>query len=158
MLTLEPVKADDFEAMLVLRMDALRESLERLGRFDMARGRERLRAGFAPQHMQHIVSDGVRIGFFTLRPMQTPDQRQVLRLDHLYVRPGEQGQGVGAWVMERIKSQARQSKQSVTLAALKLSDANRFYLRHGFEVIEEQEFDIEYRWNPQHAGVHEGAA
>lgn len=149
MLTLEPVAAEDFEDMLMLRIAALRDSLERLGRFDPARARERLRSGFAPEHMRHIVKDGERIGFFTLRPLDSLDQGQVLRLDHLYIRPGQQNQGVGAWVMERVKAQAGAADQAVTLAALKLSDANRFYLRHGFELVEEQEFDIEYRWSPQ---------
>lgn len=157
MLTLEPVVAEDFEPMLALRMEALRESLERLGRFDPVRARERLLAGFAPPYMRHIVKLGERIGFFTLRPHDCGDQGQVLRLDHLYIRPGAQGQGAGAWALDLIKQQARAAKQPVTLAALKFSDANRFYLRHGFEVIEEQEFDIEYRWSPQQAGVQEVA-
>ena len=149
MLMLEPVTAEDFEEMLTLRMEALRESLERLGRFDPARGRERLRAGFAPQHMHHIVKNGERIGFFTLRPLDAANQEQALRLDHLYIRPEAQSQGAGTWVMEQIKARAQESNRAVTLAALKLSDANRFYLRHGFELVEEQEFDLEYRWSPQ---------
>jgi len=149
MLTLEPVAAEDFESMLALRMEALRASLERLGRFDPERARERLLAGFAPPYMRHIVKLGERIGFFTLRPWHAADQGQVLRLDHLYIRPANQCQGIGAWVMAYIKAHARAEGKAVTLAALKLSDANRFYLRHGFEVIEEQEFDIEYRWIPQ---------
>ncbi len=149
MLTLEPVAAEDFEAMLALRMEALRTSLERLGRFDPERARERLLAGFAPPYMRHIVKDGARVGFFTLRPLHAADQGQVLRLDHLYIRPAEQRQGIGAWVMAHIKTQACLEAKAVTLAALKLSDANRFYLHHGFEVVEEQEFDIEYRWRPQ---------
>jgi len=133
----EPVAVGDFEPMLALRIAALRESLERLGRFDPARARERLKAGFAPQHMQHICADGERIGYVTLRPAGDG-----LRLEHLYIRPGEQGQGVGSWAMAWIKSHG----QDVTLSALRLSDANRFYLRHGFEVVGESEFDIDYRW------------
>lgn len=133
----EPVASGDFEPMVELRIAALRESLERLGRFDPARARERLQAGFVPQYMQHICVDGERIGYVTLRPVDG-----ALRLEHLYIRPGEQGQGAGNWVMAWIKSQG----QDVTLSALKLSDANRFYLRHGFEVVGQSDFDIDYRW------------
>ena len=74
----EPVADDDFEPMLALRIAALRESLERLGRFDPARARERLRAGFAPAFMRHIVADGERIGFLTLRPADG-----ALRIEHI---------------------------------------------------------------------------
>jgi len=137
-LSFEPVVADDFESMAELRIAALRESLDRLGRFDPQRARERLRGGFAPEHMQHICRDGERIGYVTLKPSDDG----VLRLEHLYIRPGAQGQGVGAWVMDWIKSH----RQDVTLSALRLSDANRFYHRHGFEVVGESEFDIDYRW------------
>jgi len=140
-LSFEPVAAGDFEPMVALRIAALRASLERLGRFDPARARERLQAGFAPEYMQHICVDGERIGYVTLRPAGG-----ALKLEHLYIRPGEQGRGVGSWVMDWIKTTAQASGQDVTLSALKLSDANRFYLRHGFVPVGESEFDIDYRW------------
>ncbi|HEX2012168.1 MAG TPA: GNAT family N-acetyltransferase [Roseateles sp.] len=145
-LSFEPVVPGDFEPMLELRIAALRESLERLGRFDPQRARERLQAGFAPEYMQHICVDGERIGYVTLRPAA-----DLLRLEHLYVRPGQQGRGVGAWVMDWVKRVAGQRRQDVTLSALKFSDANRFYLRHGFEVVGESDFDIDYRWKAPQA-------
>lgn len=55
--TLSPVSAVDFDDMVALRIEALRESLERLGRFDPVRARERLAAGFAPEYMRHIELD-----------------------------------------------------------------------------------------------------
>ena len=57
-LSLQPVGSSDFEAMLALRIDAMRPSLERVGRFDAARSRERLSAGFVVPYMHHIVLDG----------------------------------------------------------------------------------------------------
>jgi GNAT superfamily N-acetyltransferase len=142
------VRPSDFDAMLAVRIEALRESLERLGRFDPQRARERLAAGFAPQHMQHIEVDGQRVGFMTLRPDQdavTP----TMKLDHLYVRPGAQGQGIGAWALECAKAQAVAAQCDIALSALKLSAANRFYLRHGFVAVGETEFDVDYRWAVQ---------
>ncbi len=137
-LCLEPVQASDFEALHALRMAAMRESLERLGRFDPERSRERLAAGFAPEHMRHICVDGRRIGFLTLLP-----EGEALHLKHLYIEPAAQGQGAGAWVMAWIQSQGR----DVMLCAMRGSDANRFYQRHGFVQTGEQAFDIEYRWS-----------
>ncbi len=138
MLRLTPVVADDFEAMLALRIEALRESLERLGRFDPQRARERLASQFEPAAMQHIERAGRRIGFVTVKPMAGG----ALKLEHLYILPGEQGQGVGHWVIEGLKRQGR----DIHLAALKLSDANRFYLREGFVPVSESDFDIDYCW------------
>lgn len=138
-----PVAMEDFESMAELRIAALRESLERLGRFDPQRARARLQDAFAPQHMQHICRADERIGYITLKPIGGHS----LHLEHLYIRPGQQGQGAGAWAMAWAQSQG----QDLTLSALRLSDANRFYLRHGFEVVGESAFDIDYRWKAQTA-------
>ena len=145
MLRFEGVIEADFEAMANLRAEALRESLEHLGRFDPVRVRERLRAAFVPACMQHIASDGERIGYLTLVPQASPPE---FRLHHLYIRPGYQSRGVGAWALDWVKAQAREHGCDVTLGALRDSAANRFYLRHGFTLVEEQEFDLEYRWSP----------
>jgi GNAT superfamily N-acetyltransferase len=141
---LQPVAPEDFEAMLALRIEALRDSLTRLGRFDPAVARARLAAQFRPEWMQHLVLGGERIGFFTVEPREAE-----LRLQHLYLKPGAQSRGIGAWVLGLVKARARKAGLPLTLAALQQSDANRFYRRHGFEVVEEQAIDIEYRWVPE---------
>lgn len=138
--TLAPVVDADFEAMLSLRIEALRESLTRLGRFDPDVARARLRSQFRPEWMRHLVVDGERVGYFTVEPRGTE-----LRLHHLYLKPAAQGQGIGAWVLDQLKAQ----RLPITLAALRDSRANDFYRRHGFRVVEAQAFDIEYRWEPQ---------
>jgi GNAT superfamily N-acetyltransferase len=135
--TLAPVADADFEAMLELRIEALRESLERLGRFNLDVARARLKSQFRPEWMQHLIIEGERVGYFTVEPREGE-----LRLHHLYLKSAAQGQGVGAWVLDHVKSQGL----PITLAALRESRANDFYRRHGFRVVEEQDFDIEYRW------------
>ena len=45
-ITLVAAAPSDFEALLSLRIAAMRESLERIGRFDPERARQRLRATF----------------------------------------------------------------------------------------------------------------
>ena len=139
--TFSIVVPNDFDAMVALRIDALRESLERLGRFDPNRARERLASGFAPKYMQHIELEGQRVGFMTLRP-----DAEVFKLDHLYVLPSMQSRGIGDWALQHAKAQATAKQCDITLSALQQSDANRFYLRHGFVKIGESEFDIDYRW------------
>jgi len=143
--TLSPVVVADFEGMVALRIEALRPSLERLGRFDPVRARERLAAGFKPEHMRHIVLAGERIGFITLCP-DADAVTPALHLDHLYILPACQDQGIGTWALDWVKTTGGAQGCDVTLSALKLSDANRFYLRHGFVQVDESEFDLDYRW------------
>lgn len=138
-LTLAPVVDGDFEAMLALRIEALRESLTRLGRFNPEVARARLRAQFHPAWMQHLVLGGERVGYFTVEPREGE-----LRLHHLYLAPAAQGQGIGAWVIDKLKARGL----PISLAALRESRANDFYRRRGFRAVEEQDFDIEYRWEP----------
>jgi GNAT superfamily N-acetyltransferase len=137
----EPVVAEDFESLTALREAALRESLERLGLFSQERSRERLRSNFRPQFMRHIVHNGVRVGLLTLWP-----EGDMLKLQHLYLAPGSQGLGIGAWALEQVKSEALAQGREVKLEALPLSDANRFYQRHGFVQVGEAEFDVFYVW------------
>jgi GNAT superfamily N-acetyltransferase len=146
-LSFEPVVAEDFEALAALREAALRESLERLGLFSQERSRERLRSNFRPEFMRHIVCGHKRVGLLTLWP-----DGDALKLQHLYLAPGSQGYGIGAWVMEQVKAEARAQGRDIKLEALPQSDANRFYLRHGFVQVGQEEFDIFYRW-PVNAGA-----
>ncbi|CAB3861361.1 GNAT family N-acetyltransferase [Achromobacter animicus] len=134
-----PAAEADFEALLALRIEAMRDSLERLGRFDPDRARERLRGTFRPECTWHIEEDGKRIGFYCLRP-----EGEGLRLDHLYVHPSAQGRGVGGQVLRRILQDADRRGVGVTLSALRGSDSNRFYRRHGFVQTGEGEWDIDY--------------
>ncbi|SSW64440.1 GNAT family N-acetyltransferase [Achromobacter agilis] len=135
----EPVGEADFEALLALRIEAMRESLERLGRFDPERARSRLRSTFRPEHTWSIELDGQRLGFYALRP-----DGDGLRLDHLYLRPGSQGAGLGSQVLRRILEDADRLGLPVRVGALRGSDSNRFYQRHGFVQTAESEWDIDY--------------
>lgn len=138
-ITLIPAVADDFEALLALRIDAMRESLERIGRFDFARARERFRSTFNPPATRHVEVAGARVGFVALR--RADDQ---VVLDHLYIRPGHQGEGLGARVLQWVFAQADTLRLPVRVGALRESDSNRFYLRHGFRLVEQAEFDNHY--------------
>ena len=133
------VLASDADALADLRVEAMRESLERVGRFDPARARARLLDGFAPGHTRWIVAGGERVGFFVLRP-----QEQGLLLDHLYIRPGSQGRGTGAAAVQAILAEADARRCDLHVVALRESDANRFYVRHGFRLLRQEAFDNYY--------------
>jgi GNAT superfamily N-acetyltransferase len=64
-----------------------------------------------------------------------------LLLDHLYVKPAAQGRGIGAAVLAMVFAQADAQSLPVQVGALRESDSNRFYLRHGFRLVGQTEFD-----------------
>jgi len=143
-LVLGRVAADDFEALLSLRVAALRPSLERLGRFDAERARTRFAAQFEPRWMRWIEGAGARVGLLTLRR----EGDACWHLDHLYIEPCSQGQGIGAWALQHAQAEAAAAGRGIDLEALRHSDANRFYRRHGFQLLSEDELDCRYRWEP----------
>ena len=146
-LALAPASEDDFESLLSLRLAAMRESLQRVGRFDPQRARERLSRAFEPAHSRHILLAGESVGFVVVLPMVDH-----LLLDHLYVAPQAQGRGIGSWVMAQVLVEADRLPLPVRVTALKLSDANRFYQRHGFVLQLASEWDLHYL-RPAQAGL-----
>lgn len=138
-LALAPARDDDFEALLSLRLAAMRESLERVGRFDPQRARERLSRGYQPAHTRHILRHGELVGFVVVVPRD-----EGWLLDHLYVHPSAQGEGIGSWVLAQVLAEADAVHAPVSVTALKHSEANRFYQRHGFELQAEGEWDWYY--------------
>ena len=138
-ITLTAAAQSDAEALVALRILAMRESLERIGRFAPARARERFLSAFSPQHTRHIIVDGERAGFVVVKP-----DADGLLLDHLYIDPRLQNRGVGAAVLAMVFAEADAQALGLRVGALRGSDSNRFYLRHGFVLVEEAEWDLYY--------------
>jgi GNAT superfamily N-acetyltransferase len=137
--TFEPVVADDAEALVAIRIAAMRESLERIGRFDAQRASDRFLASFEPALARHLVVDGARVGFVVVRP-----QGDGLLLDHLYVLPSAQGRGIGGAVLAAVLADADARGLPVRVGALRESAANRFYERHGFVLASQAQWDNHY--------------
>ena len=136
---LTPTTQEDAEHLVALRIAAMQESLERIGRFSPERARARFLDTFDPSQTRHIVVDGQRVGFVMIRPNQ-----EGLYLDHLYIHPDFQNRGLGSQVLKVILAEADKAGQQVKVGALKESDSNRFYQAHGFELVEEGEWDNFY--------------
>lgn len=130
---------NDADSLVALRIAAMQESLERIGRFDAQRARDRFMAGFSPAHTKHIAKDGKRVGFVVVKP-----DGDDLLLDHLYIHPDYQSQGIGQWVLHQVCVEADRQGKDMKVGALKESDSNRFYARHGFELVEQAEWDNYY--------------
>ncbi|OYO29319.1 GNAT family N-acetyltransferase [Janthinobacterium sp. PC23-8] len=136
---LAPAHQDDAEQLVALRIAAMRDSLTRIGRFDPQRARQRFLSGYAPAHTRHVALAGQRIGFVVVKP-----EPAALLLDHLYIHPDSQGKGIGAIVLMRVIDEARVQGLPLKVGALRDSDSNRFYLRHGFKLVGQEQFDNYY--------------
>jgi GNAT superfamily N-acetyltransferase len=144
-ITFSAVTAEDFDALVDLRTAAMRESLERVGRFHPERARERLRQSFYPEHTAFVEVNGQRVGFYTFRPVEDA----AYNLDHLYIHPDCQSRGVGSHVLRHLLAKSDVLHLPVRLGALRDSASNRFYQRHGFVQTAEDEWDIYYLRTPQ---------
>ncbi|SNT53080.1 Predicted N-acetyltransferase YhbS [Asanoa hainanensis] len=130
--SLRTATAADVEKIAELRAIVLRPDLERLGRFDEHRVRQRFRDGFEPRHTKIIVVDGAFAGSIALRPAD--DGRW---LEHFYIGPARQGQGLGEAVLRSVLDE-----DPIRLNVLQGSRARRLYERHGFTVEREDPIDV----------------
>ena len=130
------VSEADFEDLLALRIAAMRESLERLGRFDRARAQP------AARHLPPGIHQGNRAGRKTRRLLRAaPGRRRPAPGPPV---PAPVVPGLGGRTLRRLLAQADAQGLPLRVGALRGSDSNRFYQRHGFVQIEESEWDIEY--------------
>jgi GNAT superfamily N-acetyltransferase len=120
-----------------LRATVMRPDLERLGRFDEHRVRQRLRDSFSPRHTSVIVSDGAFAGCVTLRPAGDGQW-----LEHFYLAPGLQGRGLGSAVLRTLLDRIDAEGALVRLNVLHGSAARRLYERHGFTVETQDPIDV----------------
>lgn len=130
---------NDLEDLVAIRIEAMRESLERLGQFNPDRARERFVGGFDANSTRRIEVSGDLVGFVVIK-----DHQSELLLDHLYVIPSAQGAEIGSEVLAQIFREADETGRPIKVGALKESASNRFYTRHGFVFVESGEFDNYY--------------
>lgn len=135
---------EDAENLVEIRISAMRQSLERIGRFDAQRARERFMSSFEPENTKYIVLNSSIIGFVVVKLKETE-----VSLEHLYIKPDQQNKGIGAAVLHTVFSEANSKSLPVTVGALRESASNRFYQRHGFVKSGESEWDIYYVRQPK---------
>jgi GNAT superfamily N-acetyltransferase len=127
----------DVEAVAELRAVVLRADLERLGRYDEQRVRQRLRDGFQPEHTWVIEVARTFAGCVALRP-----EGDAHWLEHFYLAPHLQGNGTGAAVLGELLDKCDRESVKVRLNVLQGSRARRLYERHGFTLESEDPVDV----------------
>lgn len=143
-ITYQNTTLNDADKLVEIRIAAMKESLERLGRFAPQRARERFISSFEPENTKYIVLNGYIVGFVVVKLKSNE-----ILLDHLYIKPEHQNKGIGAVVLETVFSEANLKLLPVAVGALRESASNRFYERHGFVKTGESEWDIYYVRQPK---------
>ena len=127
-----PVAEDDFEPLLAIRTDVMREHLERVGRYTPERSRRMFRGHFDEPGTRLILQDGVRVGCVGFR-----EHEQEIRIDSFYLERRLHGSGLGTTILKALLAEADATGLPVRLEVLTGSKADRLYLRHGFVKVRE---------------------
>jgi GNAT superfamily N-acetyltransferase len=126
----------DFEPLLAVRTDVMREHLERVGRYTPERSRRMFRGHFDEPGMRLIRQDGVRVGCVGFRCRE-----QEIRIDSFYLERRLHGSGLGTMILKALLAEADTTGLPIRLEVLTGSKADRFYLRHGFVKLREDEIE-----------------
>ncbi|MFJ2542512.1 GNAT family N-acetyltransferase [Microbacterium sp. NPDC087589] len=128
--------------MAELRAVVMRPDLERLGRYDPVRVRQRFLDAFVPENTRVIVVDGEDVGLVAVR-----HERDALWIEHFYLAPESQGRGIGAAVLAHLLADG-DGTRPFRLNVLQSSPARRLYERHGFVLESEDAVDVFMKAGP----------
>ncbi|MFJ1967511.1 GNAT family N-acetyltransferase [Streptomyces sp. NPDC087903] len=134
---LRAAAAADLEELVDLRATVMRPDLERLGRYDEHRVRQRLRDAFSPRHTSIVMVEGELVGCVAVRPAEGRHW-----LEHFYLAPRQQGRGLGSAVLRTVLERTDAQGLTVSLNVLQGSSARRLYERHGFVVEAQDPIDV----------------
>ncbi|MDQ0193191.1 GNAT family N-acetyltransferase [Paenibacillus wynnii] len=136
-ITLRKSQNSDVETLANLRAIVLRDDLTRLGRFDEEKVRQRFRNAFEAVYTWIIEADASFVGCIAFKPTL-----EGFLLEHFYIQPLYQGNGVGSQVLKKLLEQNDVKGKRVTLNVLQGSSARRLYERFGFKVDREDPIDV----------------
>jgi GNAT superfamily N-acetyltransferase len=134
-----PVSEADFEPLLALRIDVMREHLERVFRYEPERARRIFREHFDEPGLRLILVDGDRAGCVGFRICEGE-----IKIDSFYLDRRYQNRGLGATILKVLLAEADAQDLPMRLEVLRGSPAHRFYERHGFVKLAEDDIEAEY--------------
>ena len=142
MLRVGVAKNSDGEMLAQIRVEAMRPSLQAVGRFDPERAKNRFLSSFHAPDTKIIYVKEEIAGFFVV--LENSDH---LYLNHLYIIAGFQGHGIGRKIISDLKIEAISSSLPIRLRALNGSSSIEFYESCGFEFVSTDEIDTIFQWD-----------
>ncbi len=134
-----PAREADFEPLLAIRIDVMREHLERVFRYDPSRARRFFREHFDQPGLRLILIGDTLAGCVAFRLRD-----DAIVIDSFYLDRRFQNRGLGAAVLKVLLAEGDALAKPVHLDVLQGSPADRFYERHGFQKIKEDEIERTY--------------
>jgi GNAT superfamily N-acetyltransferase len=132
-------KDEDFEPLLALRIEVMREHLERVFRYEPSRARRIFRGHFDEPGLRLILVGGELAGCVGFRI--GPDE---IKLDSFYLQRRFHNAGLGTTILKVLLAEADSIGRPIRLEVLTGSKADRFYLRHGFVKLGEDAIEGRY--------------
>jgi N-acetylglutamate synthase-like GNAT family acetyltransferase len=130
---------EHFEPLLALRIEVMREHLERVFRYKPERARRIFREHFDEPGLRLILIGGQVAGCVGFRI-----GADEIKLDSFYLQRGLHNSGVGTTILKVLLAEADTLGLPIRLEVLTGSKADRFYLRHGFVKLREDAIEGEY--------------
>ena len=134
---------EDFEPLLAIRIDVMREHLERVFRYKPSRARRIFREHFAEPGLRAITIGDELVGCVGFRKGDGE-----IKLDSFYLDRRLHNSGLGTKILTVLLAEADAARLPVRLEVLAGSKADRFYLRHGFAKLKEDEIEGHYERPP----------
>ena len=104
--------------------------------------REVLRGVYADEKILVYDRLGQVLGYVTIQ-----EQNNDWHIGEFVVDPAYRGQGIGSYFMEVIQKLAIRCNKNILLESFDKN--NRFFLKHGFEKVSEDDLIANYRWEYQ---------
>jgi GNAT superfamily N-acetyltransferase len=134
-----PASEADFEPLLALRIEVMREHLERVFRYKPSRAKRIFRGHFDEPGIRLILLEGERVGCVGFRRGDGE-----IKIDSFYLERRLHNTGLGTKILKVLLAEADAAGLPVRLEVLTGSKADRFYLRHGFVKLSEDEIEGHY--------------
>ena len=135
-----PVSEVDFEPLLAIRMDVMREHLERVFRYKPSRARRIFREHFCEPGLRLILVGDETAGCVGFRTGENE-----IKIDSFYLALRYHNRGLGTVILKVLLDEADALGLPVQLDVLQGSPADRFYRRHAFVKFEEDDVEAHYQ-------------
>ena len=141
-----PASEADFEPLLAIRIEVMREHLDRVFRYKPSRARRIFREHFAEPGLRAILLGDELAGCVGFRVGDAE-----IKIDSFYLARRYHNRGLGAEILKVLLAEADALGLPCELDVLLGSPADRFYERHGFVKQGQDNIEANFRRPVSHA-------
>lgn len=134
-----PVSEADFEPLLALRVEVMREHLGRVFRYSPERARQFFREAFDEPGMRSVLIGDEMAGCVGFRIGEGE-----IKIDSFYLARRHHNRGLGSAILKVLLAEADALGLPVRLEVLHGSPVDRFHERHGFVKLDEDDVEAQY--------------